>query len=110
VNSIRKDYPEVSSIHSRYNFYDSEADKLTSSIEERELNLDHVSHFQVSCICWECVNGGYDLNRIVHTAIKDRLSNITGTLRCQGWQDKQRINKHRCYTKLEYFFTFTYCD
>ncbi|GMX64437.1 hypothetical protein Elgi_37060 [Paenibacillus elgii] len=108
MNSIRNDYPEVSSIRTKYNFYDSETDKLTREIEERELNLDHIKQFHVDCICWECVNGGYDLNTIVRMSIQDKLPHVAGKMSCQGWQDRQRINKHRCYTKLEYFFTFTY--
>lgn len=108
MDSIRQDYPEVDSIICKFKFYDSDTGRLSKSIEERGLNLDGVSHFQVNCIAWECVNGGFDLNRIVHLSIKNRLPEVHGSIACRGWQDRGRINKHRCNTRLEYFYSITY--
>lgn len=108
MSSLRVRFPEINSITARYNFYDSETDKLTRATEEKEINLDSVHDIQVKCICWECVNGGYDLSTVFYGAIKDKLTETTGSQRCMGWQDRSRINQHRCYTRLEYIFTITY--
>jgi hypothetical protein len=101
-------YPEVSSVTSKYNFYDSETDKLSRSSEERKLNLELLYNMKVNCMCWECVSGGYDLDNILYTAVKEKRTEITGSIKCMGWQDKQRINKHRCFTRLEYFLNIEY--
>ncbi|MEK4006404.1 hypothetical protein [Paenibacillus sp. FSL H3-0333] len=108
--SIREDYPEVLSIKSQFKFYDSETGRLTNTTDQRDINLDFYPHFNINCICWECVNGGHDLNMIIHTSIKERITDVTGSSICQGWQDRQRINRHRCNTRLEYFYSIEYID
>lgn len=56
-------------------------------------------HF-VKCPMRECLQGGFDLRSLrAESGLKIGSS---GVLMCQGWQDKERINKHRCLYELHW--------
>lgn len=68
------------------------------------------AYFKIQCPHWECVNGGYDLGSEIRSLWKEKGISKIGTLTCQGWQDKERINKHHCFLVMEYSITISYTD
>ncbi len=54
------------------------------------------SVFRIDCLNHECVGGDYDLSDQLAQAVKLRQSTVTGEMHCQGWQDKDSIDRIRC--------------
>lgn len=54
----------------------------------------------IKCPMRECVEGGFDLRAQYNRSELD--VECSGASVCQGWQDKERINKHRCLCKLQW--------
>ena len=54
----------------------------------------------IKCPMRECVGGGFDLRSQFNTSELDIGCSDSSV--CQGWQDKERINKHRCLCELHW--------
>lgn len=80
----------------------------TSRVLHRDDARDYV---YIECPNRECVDGGFDLTGAVHKALRTGESIAEGQARsCQGWQDRERIGKHRCLTRLTYRMEIRYAD
>jgi hypothetical protein len=64
--------------------------------------------FEIECPYYECISGGFNLSSAVIKLVNTRGTESSGTIICQGWQDRERINKHRCLLKMKYKITATY--
>lgn len=98
---IKDRYPFVKTIQLCLEFHDSESGREESK-ETRNLLPEHSALFELPCGYWECVQGGFDLGAPIDTMLTKRQPSISGELVCQGWQDRERIEKHRCLRKLIY--------
>lgn len=54
----------------------------------------------IECPMRECVDGGFNLG--IQRNGSGLEIGCSGSIVCQGWEDKQRINKHRCLCELHY--------
>jgi hypothetical protein len=68
----------------------------------------HKAYFHIPCPFWECVGGGIDLDTAVRDAVRTRTASVRGEQSCQGWQDPERIGKHRCWLKTRYEIRIEY--
>ena len=64
--------------------------------------------FKINCPHIECISGGFDLSWAVDELVTSKLEKTSGTITCQGWQDKERINKHHCFLELNYTISVHY--
>lgn len=64
--------------------------------------------FEFDCPYWECVDGGFNLKDVVHSMFRDKKAESCGELRCMGWQDRERVGRHRCLCTLKYRVTMEY--
>ncbi|MCS4505625.1 hypothetical protein NYO91_16180 [Arhodomonas aquaeolei] len=69
---------------------------------------DSKAFFKVQCPHYECVHGGFDLSNAVAQLVKNADKYSVGEITCQGWQDQERINKHRCLLRMKYKIVATY--
>lgn len=101
-NGLIKDrYPNVMSITFQMNYKDP--DGLASpSYKEKSFKEDDSAYFNFNCPYRECIKGGHDLNSVVSGILQDNINEYTRNSTCQGWQDRERINKHRCLGELNY--------
>jgi len=58
----------------------------------------------------ECIAGGFDLSDAVSDVVVTRRDESSGTILCKGWQDRERLNQHRCFLEMKYKITATYKD
>ena len=58
--------------------------------------------FDIECPHRECIQGGFNLTFAVSNLVAKGQTESSGTIICQGWQDQERINKHRCLLELNY--------
>lgn len=66
------------------------------------------SVFRIECLNHDCVGGDYDLSEMLTQAVSQRQSRVTGELCCQGWQDKDSIDKVHCHHKLSFTLALEY--
>lgn len=69
---------------------------------------DARAYFHINCPYWECIDGGFDLNTAVATTIHKRQTNFSDALKCQGWQDRERIHRHHCFLELRFKISVLY--
>lgn len=68
-----------------------------------DVNLNHAKTiFRLDCCNDECVQGDHELTDALAKAIAKRSKELTGELRCQGWQNKASIKKTKCNHVLRY--------
>ncbi len=75
---------------------------------QMEYSIKSKSFFELKCPFHECVMGGFDLSAAVRQAISARLTHATGSTKCSGWQDRDRIGKHGCSLKANYEIRIQY--
>lgn len=69
---------------------------------------DSKAFFKIRCPHHECVSGGFDLSSAVAQLIQHSGAEDVGEMTCHGWQDQERINKHRCLLKMKYRISAVY--
>lgn len=88
AGSVATRFPEVVSIimNMTYN------QKGTISILRTfHFNPSSYAFFKVNCLRKDCVNGGFDLTKVITAMIKNRRMNAKGTLSCK---DKTSTTSH----------------
>ena len=98
---IKDEFPEVFHITISLTFgdFDEEVDPDSCMFE---YSPESRAFFELKCPFWECIMGGFNFSAPVRKAVTDRLEKLKGTEKCPGWQDRERINKHRCYLTAHY--------
>ena len=100
-------YPKIEAIKFEMNYIDP--DLLTAPHSKNYIRYPSQSaYFFFDCPYYECVDGGHDLTSIVEKMNDECIKEQTGRLVCQGWQDKNRINKNRCLCELNYKIIIDY--
>ncbi|MFH1063380.1 MAG: hypothetical protein V1747_10945 [Candidatus Omnitrophota bacterium] len=92
--SISVAYPNTKSIEISIQFTDP--DDKNQFTKNMTYKPDSKAYFQYDCPYRECINGGYDFKNLIEKAIQAPDRQAQEELACQGWQDRERINTHRC--------------
>jgi hypothetical protein len=104
---LKEKYPQVGdiTIDTSYKDYD-----MKDGPEPQQIKFAQESKafFRIECPYRECISGGFDLSAAIDELISSHMDKLDGTITCQGWQDKERVNKHRCFLKLNYAISTTY--
>jgi hypothetical protein len=66
------------------------------------------SVFRIDCLNHECVGGDFDLSDRLADAVAARLNTVSGEMKCEGWQDKDSIDKVHCHHILSYKLALEY--
>ncbi len=65
--------------------------------------------FLIGCPNGTCTDIGFDLVGEVRELIRKRQSSASGKKICAGWEDEERIGRHRCLSEIEFTITVEYC-
>lgn len=106
---LREKYPEVTGLVIEMSFKDND-ERSNPKPKQVKFSQESKAFFKFDCPCWECVSGGFDFSSAINELVSSRLDKLDGTIACQGWQDKERIGKHRCFLKLIYTISAKYKD
>ncbi|MCK4913426.1 MAG: hypothetical protein KAS69_02370 [Planctomycetes bacterium] len=98
---LKEKYPKVTNISVEMSFKDND-ERSNPKPQQVEFSQESKAFFKIECPCHECVSGGFDFSSAINELVTSHLDKLDGTITCQGWQDKERINKHRCFLKLNY--------
>lgn len=100
-------HPQIKELLIDLKFHDFDTDKIITS-RVQTLKSESSAYVAIDCPLHECISGGFDLTEILAEGIRDRKSIFAGSLCCNGWQDLERVNQHRCLCKLSYKITIEY--
>jgi len=105
-STLAERYPAVASI--RINVQFSTDSLIHGTPQPKELNFrpDEKAYFHLQCP-WknQCVHGGFDFSEGVQQALKSSTNAAEGRLLCEGWEDQERIGRHRCMLEALYRVT-----
>lgn len=104
---LREKYPEVTGLVIKMSFKDYD-ERSNHKPEQMEFSQESKAFFKIACPYYECVSGGFDFSSAIDELVTSHLDKLDGTITCQGWQDKERINKNQCFLKLDYTITAKY--
>jgi len=106
---IRKVYPDVERIVIDLSFQDFD-EKCNPSPKQLIFTPESKAFFEIECPFLECVLGGFDFSSDVRRCIESKTNSISGESKCHGWQDRERINKHRCLLKAHFTISVNYAS
>ncbi|HVM61630.1 MAG TPA: hypothetical protein VMV72_12275 [Verrucomicrobiae bacterium] len=73
------------------------------------VNLEHArSVFRFCCPNHECIGGDFDLTKELASAVARKLTDVSGELSCQGWQNKATVDTVHCQNILRYKLKLSY--
>jgi hypothetical protein len=61
--------------------------------------------YAVDCINGTCTDGYIDISTDLYDLVRSNKKEISGVKTCEGWQDRERIGKHKCLAKVSYKIT-----
>ena len=64
--------------------------------------------FKIDCINPEGIHCDLDLGQEIMSMVHKKKTELTGAKDCQGWQDYERIGRHRCLCKMNYLIKIEY--
>lgn len=104
---IKDRYPRVKILILELNYKDTNG--LAQPFHKSySLTPENSAFFKYNCPYRECIEGGHDLTQPISDMLKNNKVECSGKISCQGWQDRERIGKHRCLCELTYKVTVTY--
>ena len=106
---LKEEFPQLSSLVIEMAFEEPDWGSNPSPRRER-FGPDSRAFFEMTCPHVECISGGFDLSTAVSKLVASGKTESSGFLTCQGWQDRERINKYRCLLKMEYKIIAAYAD
>lgn len=109
AGTIATRYPHVRSVTLELTFVDHDGHAETAK-QTDDRGPRHSALFIFDCPYWECVGGGHDLDDEIDQLLKDRVEESSGIHVCPGWQDPERVGKHRCFGELRYVVRAAYAD
>lgn len=101
---LRERFPSLASLSISMDFENPGWGNNPSPMRQH-VGPEDKAFFQVQCPHRECVGGGFNLLDAVSKLVNDGLKEATEAITCQGWQDHERISRHRCLLKMNYKIT-----
>ena len=95
-------FPKLKSLKVDLEFFPPDG-RIRSSQIKYVVNLEHAkSVFRFDCLNKECIRGDFDLSEVLAKAIKTKKKIVEGELCCNGWRNKDCIDKMSCRNMLKY--------
>jgi len=108
AGKVGERFPAVASITLQQTWHDPDYPKDDPTTKTARRGPDGSAFFELACANRECVGGGIDLAEEIQNMVSSGETSRTGRRRCEGWQDAERVNKHRCWMELEYTIDIDY--
>ena len=106
--SLAERFPGLKAVTVELGHYDAEGVSRNSQIKYTANVVRAKSFFRVGCHNPECIGGDFDLSPALAEAVDARHTNVSGELRCRGWQSKTTMDAVLCGKILRYTLTLGY--
>lgn len=107
---LKEDYPQLAKLTVDMSFkrYSGDPDVRNLNPQQEIYSPESKAFFELKCPFRECVDGGFNLFAAVSKMVANGETEASSTITCQGWQDENRIGKHRCWLEMNYNITASY--
>lgn len=107
ASSIRERFPTLISLVISMTFKNCDCGSVPTP-QEHKFSQESKAFFDFECPYIECVSGGFNISEAVSDLVDNNGNEASGEITCQGWQDKERIHKHRCLLRMQYKIIASY--
>lgn len=73
-----------------------------------EVSSDSKFLFLIHCPNGSCTDIGFDLGGEVREVIRNKKTSGSGKKICAGWEDSERVGRHKCLSEIEFTITVEY--
>lgn len=77
-------------------------------VSRLEVPSDSKFLFLIHCPNGSCTDIGFDLGGEVREVIRNKKTSGSGKKTCAGWEDSERVGRHRCLSEIEFTITVEY--
>ena len=84
--------------------------EIEPSLNNRSFGPQSRAFFHFRCKNVECVDGGFDLEEDVMSAVSEGRNDITGRRICHGWRNAANIGQQKCYFELNFKAHVSYTE
>ena len=106
--SLSKKFPELKSLTVEYGYFSQEGVRPYQRIKFT-VNTDHAkSVFRLDCVNADCVRGDFDLSEALARVVAAHQTTASGEMCCQGWLNKNTIERIHCHHVLRYKLSLEY--
>jgi len=105
---LAKEFPQLKALKVTLEYYD--ADGVTKNGEMKcKVNVEHArAALWFACPGVECMEGDFDLSRVLEKAAGERRKVVTGEVRCGGTRKRGAHEKAPCRILLRYQLNLNY--
>ena len=106
--TLAEAFPKLKALTVAFAYFDPEGLSQNSEIKFTVNPAHAKSVFRLDCRNPTCVRGDYDLSAVLARAVAARRTTVTGEMRCEGWLNKDVMEKTHCHNILRYKMSLKY--
>src|SRR3954447_3368294 len=95
--SLSQKFRELKSLTVEFSYFSPEGISRNRQIKYKVNPAFAKSVFRLDCINQECVGGDFDLSEALARAVAARQEVVNGEMCCQGWLNKNTIDRLHCH-------------
>jgi hypothetical protein len=103
--SLALTYPQLKALKMNLLYFDREMASRGQSIVYRANLKTAKSILHFNCPSSLCQGGGFDLSKVLRSAITDLRKSIAGVVQCRGFRDEETGNTAPCKSTLHFKMT-----
>lgn len=82
--------------------------EIEPSLNNRSFGPQSRAYFHFRCKNVDCVDGGFDLEDEITSAVAGQRSDASGRRVCQGWRNADMVGHQKCYFELNFKIHLSY--
>ena len=106
--SLSKRFPELKSLTVEYGYFSPEGLRPYQKIKFTVNTAHAKSVFRLDCVNADCVRGDFDLSEALARSVAAHQPAASGEMCCQGWLNKNTIDRIHCHHVLRYKLSLEY--
>ncbi|MDH3588136.1 MAG: hypothetical protein OEQ74_01905 [Gammaproteobacteria bacterium] len=84
--------------------------EIEPSLNNRSFGPQSRAFFHFRCKNVDCVDGGFDLQEDIQTAVTEGRNDLSGRRLCHGWRNAAMVGQQKCYFELNFKAHISYTD
>ena len=109
-HTLSQEFPSLKALTVAFAYFDPDGLSQNSEIKYTVNPAHAKSVFRLDCRNPTCVRGDFDLSAELARAVAARRTTVTGEMRCEGWLNKDVMEKTRCHNILRFKMSLKYAS
>jgi len=105
---LQEKFASLAALSIKYNYLNPDGSPRHREVKFT-VNVERASAVvRVDCLNPDCVGGDFDLSDALAQAVHIRQREVSGELRCEGWQDRFSIDHVLCHQRIAFEIALEY--